>query len=425
MKIGIIGGGISGLYSAYKLCQNSNNEVYIYERGEKMGGRIYTLNVSDYIGKKTDNIYIKEGLSQSDISRLKKIKYECGAGRFTKTQKPLMNLLKELGIDEKDFIEIGSNSAYRTECGLIEKDNKCYLELIRLIVSKALECDNLETTSLFNFITYFLSDSDIDFLKYACCYSFEFFNMNMVDAIERLTFEFLDNPQFYVLRGGLSRIIHELLERCKKMDNCHLYNDNNIVSITEVDDKYMFNLNDNLLFDNIIVTVDPNSLRLLKMFNPLEKYIKSIKDHDLTRIYIVLEDTKEARELFKMIDKRFTTNNILRYVTPVDPKNLLLMIYVEGEYGELWREKFKSGLLDMSIESELYKLFSKRVSIMYRGYHFWKGGVHYNEKAINRDGLVKPFKKKRIYLANSAYSCLGWMSCSIEMVDKVIKKMDS
>ena len=100
------------------------------------------------------------------------------------------------------------------------------------------------------------------------------------------------------------------------------------------------------------------------------------------------------------------------------------MIYVEGEYDELWREKFKSGLLDMSIESELYKLFSKRVSIMYRGYHFWKGAVHYNEKAINRDGLVKPFKKKRIYLANSAYSCLGWMSCSIEMVDKVIKKMD-
>lgn len=423
MNIGIVGGGLSGLYCAYKLCKNKDNNVYLYERNNILGGRIYTLSISEQFKNKNKNIYIKDNLSEREKKKLSQITYEVGAGRFTDTQLPLMNIFKELGIPKSDFIPIDCNFAYRTEMGVIEKDNARYMKLIKKIVRKARKCENLGNVSLFNFISYFLSDDDIQFLKYASCYSFEFFNMNMVDGLERLEFEFIDNPQFYILKGGLSRIITLLIKKLNAMDNCHIKTDCNLVSITEDAGKYLFNLNKKA-FDKIIVTCDPNSLRLIKLFKPLIKYINPIKDHDLTRIYVAFKDTSDAREIFNMIGNRFTTNNILRYVIPIDKKNLLLMVYVEGEYGDLWEEKYKSGLIDISIEDQFYKLFKKKVEIIYRGYHFWKGGVHYTDKVINRDGLVKPFKGKEIYLANSSYSCLGWMSCSIEMSDKVIKKID-
>ena len=42
------------------------------------------------------------------------------------------------------------------------------------------------------------------------------------------------------------------------------------------------------------------------------------------------------------------------------------MIYVEGEYVDLWENKYKNGILDRSIEDQFYKLFNKEIEIIYR-----------------------------------------------------------
>ena len=61
-----------------------------------------------------------------------------------------------------------------------------------------------------------------------------------------------------------------------------------------------------------------------------------------------MRDTPDAR-YEKQMDGRFTTNNILRYVIPIDKKKLLYMIYVEGEYVDLWENKYKNGILQMKV----------------------------------------------------------------------------
>ena len=62
MKIGIVGGGISGLYLAYRLSANSDNDIVLYEKRGHIGGRIYTTKVADQI-KKGECSYLDDKMS--------------------------------------------------------------------------------------------------------------------------------------------------------------------------------------------------------------------------------------------------------------------------------------------------------------------------------------------------------------------------
>jgi len=85
MKINnlIIGGGITGLYLAYK--SNINNTV-IVEKSYRLGGRIHT--------------YDKQNM-----------KYDTGAGRLSSNQKLIMKLISELKLDN-DLIKIDKKTLF-------------------------------------------------------------------------------------------------------------------------------------------------------------------------------------------------------------------------------------------------------------------------------------------------------------------------
>lgn len=423
MKIGIIGGGIAGLFCAYRLCKDERNIVYLYEKELCMGGRIFTLKIADYLVRKFDEVYIRDDITNREKGILSKINYEVGAGRFSLRHKNLIALFNELDISREKMIPIGSDFTYRTEDGVVDGAQERFDSLINTIYKNGKGIKNLDNLSVYSFISNFLSDDDIMFLKYFDCYSNERFNINIYDFLDIIENEHIGNPQFYVLAGGLSQLINKLIVNLRSMTNCKFFNDHNIVSITENNSKFIFNLNEKHQFDKIIVTSDPGNLKKIKYFRSLIPYLNPIKDHSLTRIYIVMRDTPDARYIEKQIDRRFTTNNILRYVIPIDKKKLLYMIYVEGEYVDLWENKYKNGILDKSIEDQFYKLFNKKIEIIYRGYHCWNAGVHYREKRMNIDGFVKPYKKKELYLCNSAYDCFGWIDCSLNMANKVLKKI--
>ena len=66
----IVGGGISGLFLAYKLCDTDLN-ILLIEKGKSLGGRIVTIE--------------KEG-----------ILYEAGAARFNEKHTKLITLIKNM-----------------------------------------------------------------------------------------------------------------------------------------------------------------------------------------------------------------------------------------------------------------------------------------------------------------------------------------
>jgi protoporphyrinogen oxidase len=71
----IVGGGISGLFTAYKLSK-TNLKILLIESQEELGGRVHTIYKTDYY-------------------------YECGAARFHKKHSKLLALINELGLKEK------------------------------------------------------------------------------------------------------------------------------------------------------------------------------------------------------------------------------------------------------------------------------------------------------------------------------------
>lgn len=80
----IIGGGLSGLATAYRL-RNSNLKIGLIESSSRLGGRIKT--------------------SQYRLQNGKNIKFEAGAGRFSQRHKRVKQLISDLGLSNK----IGKN----------------------------------------------------------------------------------------------------------------------------------------------------------------------------------------------------------------------------------------------------------------------------------------------------------------------------
>ena len=84
----IVGGGIAGLYTAYRL--QNNFRILLIEKNGYIGGRIHT-NTLTYKGKK--------------------FRYECGAGRLPTNHYRIMNLLKELNLSDR-LVKLGNSKTF-------------------------------------------------------------------------------------------------------------------------------------------------------------------------------------------------------------------------------------------------------------------------------------------------------------------------
>src|SRR6056300_1749161 len=105
MTVIIVGAGIAGLYTAYKLSKTTT-DIRIIEKSDRYGGRIYTY----------------------------KDQYDVGAGRLGKKQKLVMKLIKEFNLEHL-IVDINPNKNYYVdekmldEQGLLKHFNSNYKSL--------------------------------------------------------------------------------------------------------------------------------------------------------------------------------------------------------------------------------------------------------------------------------------------------------
>ena len=183
MKHLIIGAGITGLYLAYKLLSQgiNSNDIILFEKSDRIGGRIYTYENSGY-------------------------KYSVGAGRLGKKHKYVMKLIIDFNLEDQ-MIDINKTNNYFVDGKLMNEQQllrhyksqyKSLNDLWRYAIEKKVNNKyDLNNYNLHNYFSLILPTNEVDLLKTSLGYIAEMYDMNAYNGLLTLRkdFDILKMPE--------------------------------------------------------------------------------------------------------------------------------------------------------------------------------------------------------------------------------------
>lgn len=412
MKIGIIGGGISGLFLGYKLTLLGHT-VCIFESSDRLGGRIHTIHLKD------GNVF------------------EAGAGRFNTSHKRLFKLLRDLKLDDK-VMQIKTKRTYKINSRDYNYDTYVGELLFNKVVtaSKVSRKEVLKSITLRDYMVSVIGTCNTKRVIDAFGYNSEFELQNAYTSLEIFKTDFNDAIQYYYLQGGLSQIISELQRKILDKTN------NRIMLQSEV---YDYDVNNNIVhykqnrrvkrsqekFDKVVFCVTKQALlkfpTLLHYDSKLLHYLThSIEMAPLHRIFVKfpVEDGKDA--WFKGLN-RTTTNLPIRYIIPMNPQTGLMQIsYTDKQHADYWNSFESDQEVVKELMNNLRVLYPKLniPSPVWIKRYYWKEGATYWRPNFN---IYRNNNNKNYYIAGEITSQFhnAWIEGALESVASVIKRLKS
>ena len=391
----ILGGGISGLYTCYRLLQkNPHYKIAVFEKNNYWGGRIKTfykkINYVDY-------------------------KMEEGAGRFNDQHKILKSLIEELDL-EKDLIQISGKSTFYDTNQVFPSsfDYQNSFTYIDKVISKACK-EDISYLQQFTFVDYarkILQKKEVEFMLQSSGYTTDLLLLNAFDACVMFQLNNREDINYYTLKHGLSSIIQKLIKKIKKLggiNHTHLF-------LNSIIHEFYFDSYNELFFiqqhsnkNNKLIDEIENNISVIQSkqlicalpkknilsFSYFQKYkdlLNSVHTNPLNRIYAVYKES-----WFKKISK-IITNNPLRYVIPINKENGLIMIsYTNGKEINYWKsmihsnqdknnqlkdkknnENKKNKQLKLSLHKNIKKVFQINTKDpIFLKNAYWDIGVHF------------------------------------------------
>ena len=434
----IIGGGIAGLYTLYKLSkQFTNLKILLLESGERYGGRIYsykeTIDGEEYV-------------------------MDLGAGRLGHHQKLINTLISELGLkskivnipNTKTYIEVTENNKAHEKTQY--KDSimaKLYKFFLSPLVSK-LGKSTLQKFYLYELLTKYMCASFSQKVASVFEYSSDLNELNAYDAIGYFKYDYNKESTFFTLNGGLGQIIDHLLLAIKQtpgykrnnitirnlshVENVTYNNNNNNTKLFSISVSNYKNSNKTTYYCNhLICAIPKQSLESLTIFKPLLRDLDSINPINLVRIFEVYK-TENGESWFKNI-KKTITNSKVQFVIPINSNNGLIMSsYSDCANARFWNNLLaKKGLdyVKQTLNSTLNLVFSVyNISVppsKYIKLYFWDAGVANWKKNVDSDylsyKLINPLPN--VYIIGENYSkyqawCEGALMTSENCIAKLI-----
>ena len=432
----IIGGGISGIYTLYKLSKTFPQlKILLLESGERYGGRIYsykeTVDGEEYI-------------------------MDLGAGRLGHHHKLINNLINELGLkpkiidipNTKTYIEVSENNNARDKTHL--KDSimtKLTNFFLSPLVSK-LGKSMLQKFYLSELIKKYVSVSFFQKLEPVFEYSSDLNEFNAYDAIEYFKHDYNNESKFFTLVGGIEQIIERMLDLIKKTKS---YKSKNItlLNLSSVENIITKNNNNNNLFKivinnyskskvynvyskYVICAIPKQSLEKLDLFKPILRDLDSINSINLLRIFEIYDKTN-GEVWFKNIEKTIT-NSQVQFVIPINPNNGLIMSsYSDCANARFWnllRAKKGIQFVKNKLNIKLNQLFSiyniKVPPSKYIKMYFWDAGVACWKKNVDSDYLSSKLLNplSNVFIIGENYSkyqawCEGALMTSENCISKL------
>ena len=410
----ILGGGIAGLYSAHKIAKSHPNKtMLILEKDNVLGGRIKTY--------KDD-----------------KMQVEAGAGRFHDGHKKLLSLLGELDL-AKYMIKIDAGNTYYDIHTKTPIKNPNIPLLAKLVSnSSAFSTNELRNMSLIRYASHVLSKDEIKTIEDTFGYYTELVMMSAADCLTLITEQLSPKNTFYTLNGGLRRIIDKLEENLTAHKTMTILRKHNVLNIRRdgfaTYEVSFHNRKITYKAKQIISALPKQVLEKIQFFSPIHNILKkSIFCGSLCRIYSVFP-VKNGKSWFDNLPK-FTTNNNLRIVIPIDAKQGVIMSsYSDNKFSKFWKEIYNKGG-EQYMNRELVRLLQESTGIMNipmptkTEIFYWEYGVGYWKIGIDSEDvskkIIQPLKGENVFICGESYSLLQqqWMEGALETADIVAERI--
>tara|TARA_B100001769_G_C22107354_1_gene598366 strand:+ start:285 stop:1544 length:1260 start_codon:yes stop_codon:yes gene_type:complete len=398
----IIGGGISGLYCAHKL--SKNNKVALFDERSYIGGRIYTHPKG----------------------------YEVGAARFNNNHKLLLELIKyykmtKMVLPKKiDYVECFENKKNK----ITLNSNIEFQKILNKVIERTKTKKNLNKITFYEHLVNILKSKEkADHIVNIFGYYSEIKEMNALDAYNTFKNDF-GNIQYYVLMEGLSSLCENMKKTIEK-NGSKIFLKSYVNSVEKNNNVFKISIKHKkrkIIGKKVIFATKPHQLKQFEIIKPIHKYIDSLYEAPLIRIYAIYKNI-----WFKNIN-RTTTNNLLRQIIPINKKKGLIMIsYTDGED----TKPFMKNKYELKSDNILKKIISKNIKKVFPDHniedpeyfkaHLWNVGCHhwlpgYDSSYIQKE-IMNPLEN--IYICGEGFSDKqAWIEGALNSALKVIKNIN-
>ena len=443
----IIGGGIGGLYTAYKIKQKQSHfSVCIVEKENRLGGRIFDVN---HQGK--DNFVA------------------IGGRRINSRHTDVLELSKELGIELQE--ESSNIEELYINNGLVSKNPNEFLE-------------KYELKSTVKNARDFLYQSLVSSEKRQNIKSYDNFKSYAIDVIGKKSFDFLRdtsrfksdfdydlNPKSYLdyldeavhdtffpgkthyAKGGLSSFIRKLNEKLINL-GVDIYTDTSCLSIDK-DEFFKTNTDKGIILsEKVILALPPHALNKLQG-NVVDEMKNDERFKALLPIPVLVinqwyekpfwKDFKveNDNQIWRIITDKNRLNHIEipqeEYVT--SQQNVIRVSYNDNiEHIKFFKELVnkKDGSLEAEVEKNLKLIFENETlkcpikvpKALRTEFKIWDDAWYFirsGNSISNNDILnfaLNPIDDSNVSLISEAYNLnrLGWSSGAIQMANHYLEK---
>ena len=425
MDLIVVGGGIAGLYTIYKLLHtnktNNIREILLLESSSRLGGRIHTIH----------------NKSQT---------YEGGGARFSNHHVKLMELIKEFNLEDKLFplnspkVYISSDNP-SVQIPITNQSDKALVQLTSMIRKAKITEEELVSMTFYEVANRISPELTQEFLKYYPYYS-EVYVMNARDALISLNRDFTNKTQYYILAGGLEQIVKKIVDFIKKHSsnvkikiklNSKVTNINILEKssgegfLVEYENK---NKKSNIESYKLVLALTSNALLSIPFmkkqdFTPLLKLVSS---QPLFRIY--------AKYTKSWIPNHIITNTELNYIIPYNNEGLIMISYTDGPETEIWYKYYlesKAKLIEMlhkKLKEIMPDVTIPKLEWIDACPH-WTDGCHYwipRKTMIDSNELENKIRHpiNNMWIVGEAYSNYqAWVEGSLDTSMKAVNEINN
>jgi monoamine oxidase len=403
----IIGGGMAGLHIARLLAKKyPERSICIVEKYDYFGGRVYTHTPRD-----------KPALH-----------YEAGAGRVGNQHKMIGKYIEEFGLTKR-YIDPHVEHRHVEKDGSLTVGKNDFTEIILQMLDDlpASIKSQLHTMTTKEACSKAYGKDIVDRVFSEFGYRSETETLRADIAFDTFKGFMGENKNYYTVVEGLSEIPKILAKKVLEMGVRLTTN----VTVTDLEKEsncwkikgHCLEKSWSCLGKRVIWAVTRNALAEIPMFKG-KWMVNGIRMEALQRVYARFPAPK-GKAWFHDIGHT-TTNNVLRYVIPINSAEGLIMIsYTDSSDAEYWMKKPKDTQ-KKEIMAEIRKIFPEKEipEPEHWSFHPWSDGCSYwlpypagpldARKAQHEVHYPFPKEHPNVFVCGESWSCCqAWMEGAV------------